>query len=129
MWWHTTEIIVTMTTDAARLPLLKRRFSRKPINLEELKAVNHTDATRNVIIEKVIELDPERPDKVNIPDVRRVVCEGRHIQIGCRIPKKKKRAGWSLCRLFLATVFYGLSFSIRAAILVSGRFFSEPGSG
>ena len=33
---------------------MKRRFSRKAANLEELKSVDHREATRTVVIEKVI---------------------------------------------------------------------------
>ena len=40
--------------------MLTRRFSRKPINLKELKEVDHTNSTRTVVIEKVIELDHEQ---------------------------------------------------------------------
>lgn len=36
---------------------MKLRFSRKPINIADLKSVSHEGATRTVIIEKVIELD------------------------------------------------------------------------
>ena len=40
-------------------PLPTRRFSRKPGSIEELRTVDHTDSSRKVIIEQVIELDPE----------------------------------------------------------------------
>lgn len=39
-------------------PLPTRRFSRKPGDIEELKVIDHTDSSRKVVIEKVIELDP-----------------------------------------------------------------------
>ena len=36
--------------------IMTRRFSRKAVNLEELKSVDHREATRGVVIEKVITL-------------------------------------------------------------------------
>lgn len=39
-------------------PAPKRRFSRKPGTLQELMEVDHTDSSRRVVIDKVIELDP-----------------------------------------------------------------------
>src|SRR5450756_698577 len=33
---------------------MTRRFSRKAVNLEELKSVDHREATRGVVIEKII---------------------------------------------------------------------------
>jgi len=40
--------------------MLTRTFSRKPVTLDELKQMNHAAAFMKVILEKVIELEPER---------------------------------------------------------------------
>src|SRR5665647_2364531 len=39
--------------------IMTRRFSRKAANLEELKSVDHREATRGVVIEKIITLTAE----------------------------------------------------------------------
>ena len=37
----------------------KRRFTLNPLNLQDLRNTDHTDASRRVVIEKVVELDTE----------------------------------------------------------------------